>query len=157
MIANSEGTFVEDQRVRNILVVQSVASNGSRMEEGYINSGALSGMEHLENLNLDFYGNEASRIAVTNLSADPCPSGNFPVVIDNKFGGVIFHEACGHGLEATSVAKNKSIFSNKVGEKVASDLVTYIDDGTLQNEWGSINIDDEGEPAKRNVLIEMVF
>ncbi|MFD2638061.1 TldD/PmbA family protein [Piscibacillus salipiscarius] len=154
LIANSEGTFVEDQRVRNILVVQSVASNGSRMEEGYINSGALSGMEHLENLNLDFYGNEASRIAVTNLSADPCPSGNFPVVIDNKFGGVIFHEACGHGLEATSVAKNKSIFSNKVGEKVASDLVTYIDDGTLQNEWGSINIDDEGEPAKRNVLIE---
>src|SRR5699024_12822925 len=84
----------------------------------------------------------------------PAPSGKFPVIIDNEFGGVIFHEACGHGLEATAVAKNASVFANKLGEKVASNLVTYIDDGTLQNEWGSINIDDEGKKSRKNVLIE---
>ncbi|TFB14261.1 TldD/PmbA family protein [Filobacillus milosensis] len=154
LIANSEGAFIEDQRVRNILTVQSIASEKSRMESGYINTGALAGLEHLESIDVNFYGSEASRIAATMLDADPCPSGTFPVVIDNKFGGVIFHEACGHSLEASAVAKNKSVFSNKLGEKVASDLVTYIDDGTLQNEWGSINIDDEGEAARRNVLIE---
>ena len=88
------------------------------------------------------------------LHADPAPSGKFPVIIDNEFGGVIFHEACGHSLEATSVAKNASVFANKLGEKVASDLVTYIDDGTLENEWGSLNIDDEGEKSRKNVLIE---
>src|SRR5699024_10972424 len=86
--------------------------------------------------------------------ADPAPSGKFPVSIDNELGGVIFHEACGHGLEATAVAKNASVFANKLGEKVASNLVTYIDDGTLQNEWGSINIDDEGKKSRKNVVIE---
>ncbi len=77
----------------------------------------------------------ARLIAVAMLAAEPCPSGKFPVIIDNEFGGVIFHEACGHGLEATSVAKNNSVFANRIGEKVASDVVTYIDDGTIANEW----------------------
>jgi len=77
-----------------------------------------------------------------------------PVLIDNGFGGVIFHEACGHGLEATSVAKKASVFADKIGQQIASPIVTAIDDGTLPNEWGSINIDDEGSPARRNVLIE---
>ena len=88
------------------------------------------------------------------LEADECPSGKFPVIIDNEFGGVIFHEACGHGLEATAVAKNNSVFANRIGEKVAPDIVTYIDDGTIANEWGSLNIDDEGEKTRKNVLIE---
>ncbi|MFE8701433.1 TldD/PmbA family protein [Cytobacillus sp. FJAT-54145] len=154
LVANSEGKFVEDRRIRSRLAIQSIASDGQQMQNGFYGPGAHSGFEFMENLDLDHYATESSRIAVTMLGATPCPSGKFPVVIDNEFGGVIFHEACGHGLEATAVAKNNSVFANRIGEKVASDVVTYIDDGTLQNEWGSINIDDEGETARKNVLIE---
>ncbi|MFD2045536.1 TldD/PmbA family protein [Ornithinibacillus salinisoli] len=154
LIANSEGTYVEDKRVRSRLAIQAVASNGSDMQTGFYGPGAHQGFEYIEGLDLNHYAKEAARIAVTMLHAEPAPSGKFPVIIDNEFGGVIFHEACGHGLEASSVAKNNSVFANKIGEKVASDLVTYIDDGLITNEWGSINIDDEGEKARKNVLIE---
>ncbi|WP_163100155.1 TldD/PmbA family protein [Peribacillus alkalitolerans] len=154
LIANSEGKFVEDKRIRSRMAIQSIASDGMQMQRGFYGPGAHKGFEFFENLNLEHYANEASRIAVTMLGAEPCPSGKFPVIIDNEFGGVIFHEACGHGLEATSVAKNNSVFANRIGEKVASDVVTYIDDATLSNEWGSITLDDEGEKARRNVLIE---
>lgn len=154
LIANSEGKFIEDKRIRSRLAINSIASNGKQLQNGFYGPGAYRGFEFIENINLEHYANEASRIAVTMLEAAPCPSGKFPVIIDNEFGGVIFHEACGHSLEATAVAKNNSVFAGKIGEKVASELVTYIDDGTLQNEWGSINIDDEGEKARKNVLIE---
>jgi TldD protein len=154
LIANSEGKFVEDRRVRSRLAIQSIAAEGNQMQTGFYGPGAHKGFEFMENLNLEHYAKEASRIAVTMLGADPCPSGKFPVIIDNEFGGVIFHEACGHGLEATFVSKENSVFTNRIGEKVASDVVTYIDDGTLSNEWGSITIDDEGEKACKNVLIE---
>lgn len=77
-----------------------------------------------------------------------------PVVIDNGFGGVIFHEACGHSLEATSVATGASEFTGKLGQKIAADCVTAIDDGTIANEWGSENVDDEGNPTTKLVLIE---
>ncbi len=154
LIANSEGKFVEDTRVYSRLTIQSTASDGNEMQTGFYGPGAHAGFEFTEALDLNHYAGEASRIAVTMLGADECPSGKFPVIIDNEFGGVIFHEACGHGLEATSVAKNNSVFANKIGEKVAPDIVTYIDDGTLPNEWGSLNIDDEGEKTRKNVLIE---
>lgn len=154
LIANSEGKFVEDTRVHSRLSIQSTASDGVEMQTGFYGPGAHAGFEFIEKLDLDHYAGEASRIAITMLGADECPSGKFPVIIDNEFGGVIFHEACGHGLEATSVAKNNSVFANRIGEKVAPDIVTYIDDGTLPNEWGSLNIDDEGEKTRKNVLIE---
>ncbi|MBS3680327.1 TldD/PmbA family protein [Ornithinibacillus massiliensis] len=154
LIANSEGTYVEDRRVRSRLVINAIASNEHDMQTGFYGPGRFQGFEYIEGLDLDHYAKEAARIAVTMLHADPAPSGKFPVIIDNEFGGVIFHEACGHGLEAYSVAKNNSVFANKIGEKVASELVTYIDDGTLTNEWGSINIDDEGEKTRKNILIE---
>lgn len=154
LIANSEGKFVEDQRVRSRMSMVSIASDGADMQTGFYGPGAYQGFEFIENLDLNHYAKESARIAKTMLHADPAPSGKFPVIIDNEFGGVIFHEACGHSLEASSVAKNASVFANKVGEKVASDLVTYIDDGTLENEWGSLNIDDEGEKSRKNVLIE---
>ncbi|MCH6264727.1 TldD/PmbA family protein [Neobacillus citreus] len=154
LIANSEGKYIEDKRVRSRLAIQAVAVCGNKMETGFYGPGAHSGFEFIENLNLDLYANEAARIAVTMLDANPCPSGKFPVIIDNEFGGVIFHEACGHGLEATAVAKNNSVFANRIGERVAPEIVTYIDDGTIPNEWGSINIDDEGEKSRKNVLIE---
>src|SRR5699024_2936874 len=132
----------------------SIASDGSDMQTGHYGPGAHQGFEFIENLDLEYYAKESARIAKTMLHADPAPSGKFPVIIDNEFGGVIFHEACGHGLEATAIAKNNSVFAGKVGEKVASDLVTYIDDGTIPNEWGSLNMDDEGEKIRKNVLIE---
>lgn len=154
LIANSEGKYIEDTRVRSRLAVQSIAAEQNKLQAGFYGPGASKGFEFLEQLDLQYYAHEASRIAVTMLNASPCPSGKFPVIIDNEFGGVLFHEACGHGLEATAVAKNNSVFANRIGEKVASDIVTYIDDGTLRNEWGSINIDDEGERARENVLIE---
>ncbi|MGG0644594.1 TldD/PmbA family protein [Sporosarcina gallistercoris] len=154
LIANSEGRFVEDQRVHSRLAIQATAADGMEMQSGFYGPGAHAGFEFIENLDLQHYAGEAARIAVTMLGADECPSGKFPVIIDNEFGGVIFHEACGHGLEATSVAKNTSVFANRIGEKVAPDIVTYIDDGTLPNEWGSLTIDDEGEKTRKNVLIE---
>src|SRR5699024_8913314 len=143
VIAHSEGTFGEDQRVYSGMAVMSIASDGSDMQTGYYGPGAHQGFEFIQNLDLEHYAKESARIAKTMVHAAPAQSGKFPVIIDNVFGGVIFHEACGHGLEATAIAKNNSVFAGKVGEKVASDLVTYIDDGTIANEWGSLNIDDE--------------
>lgn len=99
-------------------------------------------------------GEEAARHALVNLSAKPCPSGEMPVVMGNGFGGVIFHEACGHLLETTAVAKKASVFHDQLGELIANPVVNAVDDGTLANEWGSINIDDEGMPAQRTQLIK---
>jgi len=154
MVANSEGLWKEDRRVRNRIAVSSVASKDGEMQSGSMSPGAMRGFEFIEGLNLEEIGKEASRIAKTMVNAKYCPSGKFPVIIDNGFGGVIFHEACGHGLEATSVAKGTSIYCDKIGQKIASNVVTAIDDGTLANEWGSINIDDEGNPSQKNILIE---
>ena len=102
----------------------------------------------------EYYGRQAARSAHTMLHAKNCPAGKMTVAIDNGFGGVICHEACGHSLEATSVAKGNSVFTGKLGEQIASTKVTAIDDGTIPNAWGSLNIDDEGTPTQKNVLIE---
>ena len=99
-------------------------------------------------------GTEAARQAVTMLHAGYLKAGKMPVAIENGFGGVIFHEACGHSLEAKSVSIGQSQFADKLGQQIANVKVTAIDDGTIPNAWGSFNIDDEGVPAQRKVLIE---
>ena len=154
MVANSEGLWREDRRVRSRLGISSVASKDGEMQSGFFGPGASKGYEFFENLDIDYYAKESARIAVTMVNAKYSPSGRMPVIIDNGFGGVIFHEACGHGLEATSVAKGLSVFTGKVGQKIASPLVTAIDDSSISGEWGSYNIDDEGTKSQRNVLIE---
>ncbi len=154
LIANSEGLIVEDRRIRTRFSVQSVASKDGEMQVGFYGPGAFMGFEFFDAIDVAEVGKEASRIAKTMIMADYCPSGVMPVVIHNEFGGVLFHEACGHSLEATSVAKGNSVFSGKLGQQIASPVVTAIDDGTLPNEWGSLNVDDEGTPTQRNVLIE---
>ena len=154
MVSNSEGLWKEDTRVRSRLGISSVASKNGEMQSGFFAPGASKGYEFFENLDIDYYAKEASRIAVTMVNAKYSPNGRMPVIIDNGFGGVIFHEACGHGLEATAVAKGLSVFAGKIGHKIASPIVTAIDDGSIPNEWGSYSIDDEGTPSQRNVLIE---
>jgi TldD protein len=154
-IANSEGTFVKDQRVRTRLAISSVASNETMKQQGFNGPGGFYGFEIFEDLiDVEAAAQEASRIAIQNLHAEECPSGKMPVIIDNGFGGVIFHEAVGHSLEATSVARGASVFTGKKGDKIASDLVTAIDDGTIPNGWGSATYDDEGNKQKHRVLIK---
>jgi TldD protein len=154
-VANTEGTYVKDTRVRTRLAINSVAANEETKQSGFNGPGGHWGFEFYSDvINVEEAAQEASRVAVTMLHAEECPSGKMPVVIDNGFGGVIFHEAVGHSLEATSVAKGASVFSGKKGEKIASELITAIDDGTIANAWGSATYDDEGNLQKRRVLIK---
>jgi len=154
LIANTEGVYVLDRRIRTRLAISAVASKDNENQTGFEGPGAYKGFEIFNDIDPAYYGKEAARTAYTMLHAKNCPAGKMTVAIDNGFGGVIFHEACGHSLEATSVAKGNSVFANKLGEQIASTKVTAIDDGTIANSWGSINIDDEGNPSKKNVLIE---
>ena len=154
LIANTEGVFVEDKRIRTRMLIVVAAEHNGKIETGYIGPGALMGTEFYEKISIEDYAREAARSAKTMAFADYCPLGNMPVVVDNGFGGLMFHEACGHSLEASSVAKGISVFSNRIGEKIASDVVTLVDDGSITNSWGSLGVDDEGTVTKKNVLIE---
>ena len=154
-IANSEGLFTSDTRVYTRFFVSAIASNGAENQTGFTGPGAMQGFEVFDHrIDPEAAARKAADQAITMLHAPQCPAGVMPVVIDNGFGGVILHEACGHSLEATAVAPGNSEFCGKLGQKVASDKVTAIDDGTMPNEWGSENIDDEGTPTTRLVLIE---
>ena len=132
----------------------AVASDGTQNQTGFAGPGGLTGFELFDEIDVPALGRQAAISAETMLRADACPAGRMPVVMDGGFGGVIFHEACGHSLEATSVAFGKSEFCGKLGQMIASEKVTAIDDGTIPNAWGSTNIDDEGAPTTRLVLIE---
>lgn len=154
LIANTEGVWAEDTRTRTRLFVEVIATEGNEKQRGYYAPGAQKGFEFYNEIDLRGVAEHAAEIAVRMLEARPCPGGQMPVVIDNGFGGVIFHEACGHGMEATAVAKGKGPYAGKIGEKVVSEKITAVDDGTIPNEWGSIHLDDEGTPSQRNVLIE---
>ena len=153
-ISNSEGRLIGDTRVRTRMMVDAFAQEGDNFQSGADRPGAGMGLEFYEQTTPEETGREAARVAIVNLSAGDCPSGKMPVIIDNAFGGVIFHEACGHALEATSVAKNQSVFSGKLGQQIANPCVSAVDDGTIPNAWGSENIDDEGNFQQRRQLIK---
>lgn len=150
----SDSTWQTDYRCNTRLACQAVASDGKEMETGFDSFGRNQGMEMFDDFDVVPFAKQVAHDAVEMLHAEPMQGGEMPVVINNGFGGVILHEACVHGLEATSVAKGMSVFCNKLGQKVASDIVNAVDDGTNLNAWGSINVDDEGTPSKCNVLIE---
>ncbi|MBQ2662204.1 MAG: TldD/PmbA family protein [Clostridia bacterium] len=154
-VYSSSGIRSSDRRFRTRIAISAVASDGNEIQTGSESPGMGMGFEAYKN-NIDAFsaGKAAAQTAITMLTAPDCPSGCVPVVIDGGFGGVILHEACVHSLEATSVAKGNSEFCGKLGEKIASDVVTAVDDGTLVGEWGSILYDDEGNKSQRNVLIE---
>ncbi len=154
LIATSEGLYTQDRQIRTRMTMSAVADKGQGTQTGSCNPGRRMGMELFDLIDPKSVGLEAARQAVVMAGAGYCPAGVMPVAIDNGFGGVIFHEACGHSLEATGVAYGQSQFVGKLGQKIANEKVTAIDDGTIPNAWGSINIDDEGHPAQKNVLIE---
>ena len=154
LIANSEGLYTQDRQIRTRMSISAVADKGQGTQTGGFNPGRRMGMEMFDLIDPKSVGIRAAKQAATMAGAGYCPAGVMPVAIDNGFGGVIFHEACGHSLEASSVAYGQSQFAGKLGQKIANEKVTAIDDGTIPNAWGSINIDDEGTPAQRNVLIE---
>ena len=154
VVANSEGLYTSDRQIRTRMAISAIASNGTENQSGSCSPGRSMGMEVFELFDPNEIGRKAARQALVNLSAIPCPSGKMTVAIANGFGGVIFHEACGHSLEATSVGVGMSQMCGKLGQQVANPKVTAIDDGTIPNAWGSCNIDDEGKPMQKRVLIE---
>ena len=154
LVANTEGLLVTDRKVRTRLVVNAVASKDGENQSGMCGPGGGMGLEFFEHTSPEETGRHAARQALTNLRADYCQAGQMTVAIENGFGGVIFHEACGHSLEATQVGVGMSEMCGKLGQKIANEKITAIDDGTITNGWGSSNIDDEGNPTQRNVLIE---
>lgn len=153
-VANSNGLYSSDRRVRGRFALTVVAGEGDEKQMGYEAPGAHQGFEFFEQLKIDEIATEAATSALRMLDADYAPQGRMPVIIDSGFGGVIFHEACGHLLEASAVAKKATVFSQSLGEQIASSCVSAVDDGTIPFEWGSCNMDDEGIPTHRNVLIE---
>ena len=153
-IANSDGLLTNDARTYARVYVSSIASKGNEMQTGGEGPGAQRGYEFFQKLNPEELGRKTAKQAVTMILAEYAPSGKFPVVIGNGFGGVIFHEASGHSLETTSVAKGASVFADKMGKQIANQCVTAIDDGTIPNAWGSTTIDDEGNLTQKTVLIK---
>ena len=153
-IATSDGRIVCDSRPLVLLGVQVVAQDGARRENGYAGDGGRSSIEFYARRTPESIARESARIATIKLGARPAPAGEMPVVIGPGGGGVLMHEAVGHGLEADLNRKGTSSYSGRVGERVASALVTIVDDGDLPGERGSLAVDDEGEPGRRNVLVE---
>ena len=153
LVADSDGLFTSDDQVRTVFSVSCVASGDTGMQTGRESAGGTIGFELFDTYDVEEMARRAAQRALTKLTARPAPSGAMPVVVGPGGGGVLFHEACGHGLEADLVAKSASAFAGRLGEQVAVPLVTLVDDGTMAGEWGYYGIDDEGKPAARNVLI----
>lgn len=154
VVANSDGVFASDHQIRTRFNISCVASGDAGMQTGYRPVAGTRGFELLTMEAIEEAARGAAWQAITKLDARPAPSGDLPVVLAGGSGGILFHEACGHGLEADAVLKNASVYAGRVGQQVASPLVTLVDDGTVTGEWGYLAIDDEGRPGARNVLIE---
>ena len=153
-LANSEGHRFTEERVRTRLVAQVVAARDGIIQTGFEGPGAAVGMELLEEHPPAQVGRLAAERAVLMLDAAPAPAGEMPVVLAAGSGGVLFHEACGHGMEADIVAKDASVYAGRQGERIGSELLVGVDDATDPGAWGSFGFDDEGTPAQRTVLFD---
>ena len=154
-IINSKGFILNDEKERGRCGISCVAADNGKIETAFEGPGASAGFEFfLKNVDIKAIAKKAASNAVMMLEAKECPSGKMPVIIGNAFGGTLFHEACGHPLEASAISKNLSVFTNCIGKQIASPVVSAVDDGTIPNGWGSNNIDDEGNPTQKTVLIE---
>lgn len=153
-IFNSEGLDVSDDRTWTRMTVSVVAEDGGERQTGSEAPGLRTGLERLESLDIRKLSTIAADRAVRMLSAQPAPAGEMPVLIGNGFGGVIFHEACGHPLETEALRRKATPFAGRIGEAIAQPCLTALDDGTIPDAWGSLTIDDEGSPTQKTVLIE---
>jgi TldD protein len=154
LIANSEGLLARDEQARTRFSVSCVASGDTGLQTGFETAARTLGFELFDEVSVEELAQLAAGRAISKLSARPAPSGELPVVLAGGSGGILFHEACGHGLEADHIVKDASVYTGMVGQRVASPLVTLVDDGTVGSEWGTFAVDDEGRPAQRNVLID---
>ena len=154
VIANSEGLLVEEDRTYTWLAVQVVAAENGLIQTGYEPVGGLIGLELFDKVDPTWVAETAARRAIQALEARDAPSGVMPVVLSSEAGGTMIHEAVGHGLEADLALEGLSVYSNRIGESVASPLITVIDDATIPQRRGSYGYDDEGVPAQKTVVVE---
>ncbi|MDR2828420.1 MAG: TldD/PmbA family protein [Acholeplasmatales bacterium] len=154
LIVNSNGLYQDDLRIRTRIALLAVAADEKGMQDAYDAPGKGLGLEFLDTLDLEARARDVAARSIAALSAEEMVSQTLPVVLHNGFGGVIFHEACGHPLEATAVAKGLSPFVGKVGAPIGSPVVTAYDDATLEGEWGYVRFDDEGNKGENKLLIK---
>lgn len=154
MIANSEGLFIEDERMVLLFRVRAIAADAGIIQTGHEVRGGFIGFELFDEYSPEDIARQAARRAILMLLASKSPSGRMSVVLSGEAGGTMIHEAIGHSLEADLVQKGMSKYAGKVGESVASDLITVIDDATLPKRRGSFRFDDEGTPGQRTVLVD---
>lgn len=154
LIVNSNGLYQDDERTYSRVIMYAVAQDGELMQEAYEGPGRNMGFEIFDELDLKALAKEVAESVLVYLYADNMEPQELPVVIHNGFGGVIFHEAVGHPLETSAVSKGLSPFAGKLGQKVASEVVTAYDDGDEANQWGRSTFDDEGNKTQKNLLIE---
>ena len=154
LIANTKGDFVEDHRIGIIFIVQVIAAQNDVIQTGYEPVGGFMGLELFEEYPPEKVAEIASRRALTMLKARRVPGGRMPVVLSSKAGGTMIHEAVGHGLEADLAQEGMSVYTGRMGEEIASPLVTVVDDATLAHKRGSYAFDDEGVRAQRTILVE---
>ena len=152
-IVNHTGLYKKENRILTRFGISIYFKDEDKVSNVFDAIGASTGLEILDT-NLDSIIEDMVKTGIDKLYAKPCIGREMPVIIGPAFGAVIFHEACGHAMEATSVAKNLSVLCGKLNTKIASDKATIIDDGTIENLWGTTNIDDEGNETRKNILIE---
>jgi TldD protein len=154
MVARADGTLAADVRPLVRLSVTVIAEQKGRREVGSSGGGGRFGLAYFDDAQIEEYVNQAVNAALTNLEARPAPAGEMTVVLGAGWPGILLHEAIGHGLEGDFNRKGSSAFSGRIGQRVAAKGVTVLDDGTIADRRGSLNVDDEGNPSQRNVLIE---
>ena len=154
MVARADGTLAADVRPLVRLSITVIAEQDGRREVGSGGGGGRLGLAYFDDERIEIYVNDAVKAALTNLESRPAPAGEMTVVLGPGWPGILLHEAIGHGLEGDFNRKGASAFSGRVGQRVAARGVTVLDDGTISDRRGSLNVDDEGNPSQRNVLIE---
>lgn len=154
LIANSDGLYAEDTQTLTGLGMTALALDRKQRSMGYESKSGAFGFEHFDAKLAEENGRKAADMAVRNLPAEDAPAGEFPIVIAAGYGGIFFHEAIGHSLEADGIRKKTSVFWDKLGRPIATPVVTLLDDGTYKGGWGSVNVDDEGQPGRKTALID---
>ena len=154
LVARADGTLAADVRPLVRLSVTVITEQGGRREMGSAGGGGRLGLAYFDDAQITQYVDDAVRSALVNLESRPAPAGEMTVVLGSGWPGILLHEAVGHGLEGDFNRKGSSVFSGRIGQRVAAKGVTILDDGTLPDRRGSLNIDDEGNPTQRTVLIE---